>query len=137
MADEIQKVDYYYSEVSDQAGEALRILVGLKEAGVDLVACCGFPIGGGKAQIDFVPKNDASFRRAAAALNLSLSERKRAFLIQGGDRVGAVADVFAKLAANGINIVSSQAVAAGGGLWGMILWVKPTDYESASKAFGV
>ena len=137
MADKISKVHYYYVEVPDKSGEALRILLGLKKAGVNLLAYCGFPIGGGKAQLDLVPEHDETFRKAAAGLDLSLSERKGAFLIQGGDRVGAVADAFAKLAGKEVNIVGSQALCAGGGQWGMILWVKPADDERASEALGL
>ena len=137
MADVIQKVDYYYVEVPDKPGEGLRILVGLKEAGVNLLACCGFPIGEGKAQFDLVPEHEESFRRAAAELRLKLTGPKQAFLIQGGDRVGACSDTFSKLTSKGINITASQAMAAGARQWGMILWVKPADYDKASKALGL
>ena len=104
---------------------------------MNLLACCGFPIGGGKAQFDLVPEHDETFRKAAAGLDPSLSERKGAFLIRGGDRVGAVADTFANLAGREVNIVGSQALSAGGGQWGMILWVKPADYARATEALGL
>jgi len=133
---EIHKVDSYHIRVSDRPEEAHRVLLGLKEAGVNLLACCGFPIGDDKVQIDLVPEHYETFRKATARLGLSLSEHKRAFLIQGGDRVGAMADTFGKLASRGINIVASQAVSAGGGRCGMILWVEAADYERASEAFG-
>jgi len=136
MGDTIHKVDYYHVQLPDKPGETLRILLGLKEAGVNLLACCGFPIGDGRAQIDFVPEYDEAFRKAAGRLGLELSDRKPAFLIQGGDRVGAAADSFAKLASGNVNIVASQALSVGAGRWGMILWVKPTDYERACEALG-
>ena len=137
MADTIQRADYYYVEVPDKPGEGLRILLDLKEAGVSLLACCGFPLDDGKAQIDLVPEDDETFQKAAANLNLQLSDRKWAFLIHGSDRVGAAADIFTKLSSRKINIVASQAVAAGAGRWGMILWVKPADYDRACEALGV
>lgn len=43
---------------------------------------------------------------------------KVAFLLQGDDRVGAVADVLAKLADARINVVAMNAVAAGEGRFG-------------------
>ena len=137
MADTIRRVDYFYVDVPDQAGEGARFLSALKRAGVNMLACCGFPIPGDKAQIDLVPEDVPTFLQVASQQRLKLSDRKRAFLIQGEDRVGAVADVFEKLAAQGINIVGSQALCAGGGRWGMILWVKPADYDPASRALGV
>lgn len=42
-------------------------------------------------QIDLIPEPYESFRKAAARLDLQLSESKRAFLIQGGDRAFAAA----------------------------------------------
>ncbi len=134
--DMIQKIDYYHIEIPDNPGAAFRVLSGLKKAGVNLLACCGFPLGGGKVQIDLVPEHYESFRNAAARLDLQLSERKHAFLIQGGDRVVAVADTFEKLAVHRVNIVAHQAVSTGTGHCGMILWVEPDDYERASEALG-
>jgi hypothetical protein len=132
----IHKIDYYHIEIPDNPGAAFRVLSDLQKAEVNLLACCGFPLGSGKVQIDLVPEHDESFRKAAARLDLQLSERKRAFLIQGGDRAVAVADTFEKLAVHSVNIVAHQAVSAGQGHWGMILWVEPDDYERASEAFG-
>ena len=37
----------------------------LHDAGVDLLAFTGFPAGGGKAQVDFVPDEMAGGRRVA------------------------------------------------------------------------
>lgn len=134
MADTIRQVDYYHLEVPDKPGEGFRVLTPLKEAEVNLLAYCAFPTGGGKAQIDFVPENPIAFQQAAARGGLSLSEPKRAFFVQGEDRAGAVADVIRKLATEEINIVASHAVNAGSGRWGMILWVKPADFDRARKA---
>jgi len=134
MAETIHQVDYYHVEVPDKAGEGFRILTGLEQAGVNLLACCGFPSEVGKVQLDLVPENSESFRKVAASLKLKLSDPKKAFLIQGQDRVGAVAQTLAKLAREKINLVAAQALAAGGGRWAMLLWVKPADYLRASKA---
>ena len=134
MADSIRQIDYHPVEVSDKPGEGFRILSGLKQAGVNLLACCGFPTQGGKAQIDLVPENPLVFQNAARKLELKLSERKRAFVVQGEDRPGVVADHLGRLAKQEINIIAHQAVCAGNGRWGMILWVAPADYDRASKA---
>ncbi len=137
MADTVRKVSYFFVEVPDKAGEGSRVLLGLKQAGVNFMACCGFPIAGGRSQIDIVPENDDAFTKAATKLSLKVSDRKQAFLVQGEDRVGAAADVYDKLGQQGVNITGAQAITAGGGRWGMILWVKPADFDRASKALGV
>lgn len=136
MADTVRKVDYFYAKVPDRAGAGNRILAALKREGVDLQAFIGFPAGRGRAQLDFVPKDVRAFRKAATKLGLKLSPRKRAFLVQGGDRPGAVAAIEEKLAKGRINVVAAQALCAGSGRWGMILWVKPKDYRRASTALG-
>jgi hypothetical protein len=136
MADTVRGVDYYYVTVPDAVGEGQRILSVLKDGGVNLLAYLGFPLGGGQSQIDLVPEDSESLKGAAERTGVALSEPKRAFLIQGDDRVGAVADTTAQLAAANINITAAAATAAGAGRYGMILWVAPTDYERAADALG-
>ena len=109
----IHKIDYYHIEIPDNLVAAFHALSSLKKPGVNLLACFGFPLGSGKVQIDLIPEHYESFRKAAARLDLQLSERKRAFLIQGGDRAVAVADTFEKLAARSVNIVAHHATLAG------------------------
>jgi predicted amino acid-binding ACT domain protein len=58
---------------------------------------------------------------------------KTGFVIQGDDRTGAVAEVVSKLSEAKINITALQAVAAGAGRYGAILWVKPRDVNKAAK----
>ena len=136
MSDTIRQVDYYYIEVPDKVGEGAQILSALKQDGVNMLAYCGFPIAGNKAQIDIVPEDPEAFRKLATRLGWKLSDRKRAILVQGDDRVGAVADVLGKLAAQGISVVGSQAGSAGSGRWVMTLWVKPGDFRRASEVLG-
>lgn len=135
MAETVKRVDYFYLAVPDKPGEAARVLSTLKEAGVNLVAFCGFPEGRG-AQLDFVPADAAAFKQVAKKAKWKLTGPKRAFLIQGDDRVGAVADVLGTLAGAKINVVGTQALCAGAGRYGAILWVAPRDYNRAAKAIG-
>ncbi len=136
MADRIQKVECFRVELPDRPGELLRVLLGLKEARVNLLACGGIPWGDGAARVDFVPENVESFRRALANLGLDLGQPERSFLVEGGDRVGALADVLGKLAGRGINILEINAVSAGAGRWGMMLRVSSADFDRAAEAFG-
>ncbi len=136
MADTVKRVEYFYVTVPDTPGEGAKILSGLKDNGVNLLAYLGFPAGSGESQLDLVPEDSESLRGFAEQSGLSLSEAKRAFLIQGDDRVGAVADTTAKLADAGVNIRAAAAAGAGSGRYGMILWVAPDDYEDAVRALG-
>lgn len=136
MAEKTRRVDYYYVTVPNRAGQGARILSALHQAGVNLLGFSGFPIGGGKSQLDFLPENSAAFAKAARKAGLKLSKKKVGFLIQGDDRPGAVAEVMGKLAAAGVNVTAIQAVSSGAGRYGGLLWVKTKDLRKAAKALG-
>ena len=135
MPDTIQSVDYFYITTPDKPGEACPTLDTLKAAGVNLLAFTGFP-SARKSQLDFVPSHSPSFLQAPKRAKLKISRRKSGFLIQGDDRVGAVCENLAKLAAAKINVTAIDAVSSGGGRYGAILWVKPKDVKKAAQALG-
>jgi hypothetical protein len=136
MADTVRGVEYYYVTVPDSPGEGQRILSALKDSGVNLLAFLGFPLGAGQTQIDLVPEDPQALRAAAEQAGITLSEAKRAFLVQGDDRVGAVAATTAKLADANVNVTAATATSAGSGRFGMIVWVAAADYERAAEALG-
>ena len=134
MADRVRKVNYCYAKVSARAGQGAAVLGALREAGVNLLAFSGFPIGGGKAQLDLVGKDMAAVRRVARKNGWRLSKNKKGFLVQGGDQVGACHRQLQKLADQKINVTAADAVTAGKGRWAAILWVKPQAYARAARA---
>ena len=135
MADSVRKVQYAYATVPNRAGQAAKMLLELKNEGVDLVAFSGFP-GKKGAQIDFVTPDMTGLKRVARRNGWKLSATKKGFLINGPDRIGAVHRHFAKLAEKKVNVVAADAVAAGKGRYGMILWVKPKAYSRAARVLG-
>jgi hypothetical protein len=135
MADTVQRVEYFYVQVPNKAGEGARYLSALGEAGINLLAFTGFPEGRG-SQLDFVPSDPDAFRAFARRAKWKITGPKRAFLISGDDRVGAVAEVHARLAEARINVTAIDAICAGGGRYGAILWVAPRDYLRAATRLG-
>jgi hypothetical protein len=136
MADKVRRVEYFYATVPDRAGEGLKVLSALKNAGVLLLACQGFPLGGGRSQIDLVPDDARKFKQAADAAGLTLTGPKRAFLVTGDDRVGAAAEHVKKLADAKLNVTAVTALSGGSGRYGMLVWVAPADYDKAAAALG-
>ena len=136
MAETIRRVDYFYVETPDRPGEAANVLARIKAEGVNLLAFSGFP-SGRRSQLDFIPADSEAFKKAARRAGLKLSPRKTGFLVQGGDRIGAMADLLGKLAAAKINVTAVDAVCAGEDRYGAILWVKAPDVRRAAKALGV
>ena len=135
MVDTVRKVDYFAMDVANKPGEAARLLDALGKAGISLLAFTGFP-SGRRSQVDFIPEDTAAFRAAAKGAKFKLKPKKTVFLIQGDDRRGALADMLSRLADARVNVVAVDAVCAGAGRYGAILWVGPRGVNKAAKALG-
>lgn len=134
MADSIRLIEYFYVAASDKPGEGARALNTLKDAGVNLVAFSGFPQGR-RAQLDFIPADPAAFKRAAKQAKWKVVGPKRGFLVQGEDRVGAIAELMDRLGNAKINVTAIDAV-AGDGRYGAIFWVAPKDVKKTAALLG-
>src|SRR4030065_378265 len=88
MADRIRKGQYFKVMVPNRPGASAKVFVALAQARVNLLAFSGFPRGGGKAQLDFVPENVAVFKKALRKAGVSVGKGKGGFLIEGPDRPG-------------------------------------------------
>jgi len=137
MADIVRRIEYYYTVVPNRAGAGAKVFDALKSEGVNLVAVNGFPTSFGRAQIDFVPSDRDAFLAAAKKAGVKLVGPKAAFLIQGEDRVGTVAEVLSKLGQAQVNLTAMQAIASGEGRYGAILWVEPRNIGKAAQALGI
>jgi hypothetical protein len=135
MADTIRLVEYFYITAPNKAGEGARALNTLKEAGVNLLAFSGFPQGR-RAQLDFIPAHPAAFKQAAKGAKWKVVGPKRGFLVQGDDRVGAVAELLERLGAAKINVSAIDALCVADGRYGAIFWVAPKDVKKAAALLG-
>ena len=136
MADPIRRMDYFYVMVNDKPGAASRIVETLAADGVGMLAFSGFPQGKKKSQIVFVPEDAKAFKRSAKKMGLKVSKTRIGFLLQGEDKVGALNRVLSKLADAKINMTAIDAVSAGSGRYGAILWVKQKRVAKAAKGLG-
>jgi hypothetical protein len=134
MADRVRRVNYAYVMVPNRPGQGARITDELREAGVNLLAYTAFPTRGGRAQVDLIAEDLGAIRRIARRNGWRLSDARKGFLVQGDDRVGAVHNHLKKLADQKINVTAADAVTAGKGRYGMLLWVRPKDYARAAAA---
>ena len=136
MPDRVRRVSYCYPVVPNRAGQGAKILGEISRAEINLLAYSGFPVGGGRSQLDLVVEETGPLLRLARRNGWRLSKMKKGFIIQGRDRAGAVHHHLQKLADAGINVTAADAVSAGQGRYGMLLWVKPRDYPRAARALG-
>lgn len=136
MAETIRQVEHYSASVANKVGEGARVLGALRSAGINLIAMWGYPRGAGKATLEFIPADGAAFAAAAKGAKLKLSKKQIAFHVEGEDRPGAIADLLAKLAAAKINVGAAQAVCAGAGRYGAVIFLPQAAVGKAAKALG-
>jgi len=135
MPDTTRLVEYFYVMAPQKPGVGAALLAELQQAGVNLLAFSGFP-SSRAAQVDFVPEDAAAFKAAAKKAKWKVKGPKKALMVMGDDRPGAVAGVMKTLAAARINVTALQAVCAGAGRFGVILWTSPTAIARAGRLLG-
>ena len=134
MAFRIRRVDYFYSTVKDQPGEAYKLLSLLSSLGINLLAITAVPFGPMNTQLTIFPEDTGKLRNEAQKAGLKLDGPQPAFLVQGDDELGALAEVHMKLYEANVNIYASSGVADGKGSYGYVIYVRPDDYERAVAA---
>ena len=135
MADAIRKVEYFSILVPNAPAKAFGVLSTLVSAGINLLACSGIPRGR-RAQIDVVPDDARKFKAAVKKAGLTFTPEKSGFMIQGSDRPEALTEHLKKLGDKGINVTGIDALSAGEGRWGAIIWVEQAAVRQAAKTLG-
>jgi predicted amino acid-binding ACT domain protein len=137
MAFKIRRVDYFYTTVKDQPGEAYKLLSLLASLGINLLAVTAVPYGSMLTQLTLFPEDAGRLRTEAPKAGLKLEGPQPAFLVQGDDKLGALAEVHMKLYEANVNVFASSGVTDGRGSYGYIIYVGPDDYEKAVTALNV
>lgn len=134
MVDQIRQFDYQYLIAEANTPTAAEIVSALTDSGIGLLGYSEFPCGAGRAQVDLITEGGSDLDRAAHRLGWTLSPKKCGFLIQGEDRPNAIGEILGRLAAVHVHVTAVQAVAAGAGRFGAMLWVKPWETQAAAAA---
>jgi len=137
MAYRIRRVEYYYTTVEDQPGEAYKILSRLASLGVNLLAFTAVPVGPIRTQMTLFPEESARLENAASGAGMVLDGPHPALLVQGDDEVGALAGIHERLLVANVHVFASTGVADGRGGYGYIIYVRPEEYERAAETLGV
>lgn len=130
----VRTVDYYYTQVEDQPGKAYELLTELALEEISLLAFSAIPYGPHRVELTIFPENADHLHVAARKRGWKLSGPQHAFLIQGDDRLGALADIHRRLLDAHVNIYASSGVTDGEGRYGYIIYVKDADNPAAKKA---
>ncbi len=133
MLERARTAEYFRVQVPNKPGEAARFFSVLEGADVNLLAFLAFP-SNRRWQMDFVPEAPTAFKAAAKHAGWKIQGPQTCFLVEGEDRVGAMAAYAHRLAIAKVNIHAAAAVGGGAGRYGVILWVKPKDVKKAARA---
>ena len=131
---DIRRVEYFHATVKDRPGEAYSLLSQLAASGVNLLAFSAIPAGLEHTQLMLFPESVEQLLRVAATTGLVLTGPQHALLIQGDDRLGALAEIHSKLTDARVNVYSSNGVADGRGGYGYVVYVRTEDFERAARA---
>ena len=137
MSLNIRRVEYFYTTVKDQPGEAYKLLSWLAELGVNLVAFTAVPVGPQHTQLTLFPEDAPSLTHAAVAAGMTLVGPHPAFLVSGDDELGALAGIHSQLHEADVNVYASSGVTDGQGSFGYLIYLRSEDFETASKALGI
>jgi hypothetical protein len=134
MAATIEPVEYFYATVRATPGGGYETLAHLAEQGVNLLAFSAIPVGPDVVQLVLFPESVERLVAAAEKSHMVLTGPQRAFLIQGDDKLGALASIHATLYDARIDVYASSGVTDGRGGFGYVVYVRPDDFEAAAQA---
>lgn len=137
MAHTIRRIEYFYTSVNDRPGEALRFLTALADLGVNLLAFTAIPNGLHQTQLVIFPADSRRLTDQSERAGFTVDGPYPALLVQGEDVPGALVGIHERLHDAGINVFAATGVSGGGGSFGYVIHVRPTDFEGAAQLLEV
>jgi hypothetical protein len=133
----ISKVKYFHATVADQPGEAYKFLSQLAGLGINLLAFSAVPVGPSVTQLTVFPEDPARLKHEGSKMGMYFDGPHKAFLVQGDDELGALAEIHRKIYDVDVNVHSASGVSDGRGSFGYIVYIKSDNFERAAAALGL
>jgi hypothetical protein len=133
----VRDVEYFYTRIKDAPARAYELLAELASEQVNLLAFSAVPFGPNHVELTIFPDRTGQLIEVARKFGWTLSGPQHAFLVQGDDRLGALADLHRALCAAGVNVYASSGVTDGRGRFGYVIYVKEADHPAAARALGI
>jgi len=130
-------VEYFYTMVEDAPGESYQVLAELAKLGINQVAFTAVPVGVDRTQIGIFPADAANFVAAARRAGMTLDGPHRALLVQGDDEMGALVSIHRKLFEANVNVYASTGVTDGKDAFGYLIYVRPEQFDRATRALEI
>ena len=132
MSLNIRRVQYYTANVTDRIGSAYEVLSELAKSDTNLLAFSCIPVGPSNLQVTLFPDNAEELERRSGKMGMALMPPQHAFLIQGDDKIGVLADLHRRLYDAQIDVYAANGVTDASGQFGYLIYVRPDDYERAA-----
>lgn len=136
MSVQIRRVQYYSCSVHDRVGSAYQVLRELADHRVNLVAFSCVPVGPSALQLTLFPDDPQKLESRAGKMSLALMPPQHAFLVQGDDEIGVLADVHRRLYDEHVAVFASNGVTDTRGSFGYVIYVRAEDFERAASILG-
>jgi predicted amino acid-binding ACT domain protein len=133
---QIRRVRYYTANVADRPGSAYEVLHELAQTETNLLAFSCVPVGPSSVQVTLFPDDPERLERTSGSMGLALMPPQQAFLVQGDDQIGVLADVHRRLYDAKISVYASSGVTDASGSFGYLIYVRPDDYDRAADIIG-
>jgi len=134
MTPDIRKVESYTLTVPDHIGDGSRMLSLCAGAGVDLLAFKSAPLAPTGMQFTLFPREGSKLIEGASKAGLKLEGPRAALLVKGGEKQGALARIYEKLAQANIQVRESSGIAGINGGYGVVLHLGQEDCDRALAA---
>lgn len=136
-ASAIRRIEYFYTNVKDQPGEAYRLLKTLDDLGVKLLSFSAMPTGINTTQFALFVDDARQFERMAKQAAITLDGPYLALLVQGDAQLDELADIHRRLFEGGVNVYASTGMADNHGNYDYVIYIKPEDFDRAARLVGV
>jgi len=134
MSLSVRTVEYFYTRIKDEPGKAYELLARLASEEINLRAFSAVPFGPNHVELTIFPERSEDLLELAKKLGWTITGPQHACLVQGDDRLGALADIQKALLDAGVEIYASTGITGGDGHYGYLIYVKEEHHRMAAKA---
>jgi hypothetical protein len=136
MALTVRNAEYFYIRIEGSPEKSYEFLAQLASAEVSLLAFSAVPFGPNHLELTIFPDRSDIFIQLAGQQRWEVAGPQHAFLVQGDDNLGALADIQRMLMEAHVEIYASSGVTDGSGRYGYLIYFKEEDNERAARALG-
>ena len=132
----VRNAEYFYTRIEASPEKAYELLAQLASAEVNLLAFSAVPFGPNHFELTIFPDRSDTFLQLARKLGWVVVGPQHAFLVQGDDNLGALADIQQMLLEADVAIYASSGVTDGNGRFGYVIYFREADHQRAARALG-